>query len=562
MSTVGISFGSPTSGQGFDVSSTVSQIIANLQAVETPWNTQLSTLHAQDTVLTSLGNDLSALSTALQPLTDFAGVLSQKEGSSSDTSVLSLTSAASTAAAGSYTVTVNSLASTSSYYSSSIAASDTIATGGTLVLTIGGTSKVVTIDSSNDSLSTLAAAINAGNYGVTASVVVTATGEELSLVSNISGAAGQITVGGSLTDVTTGHAISFTQGQPGEDASFSVDGVPLTSASNTVTGAIPGVTFQLVSAASGADVQVEITNDNSSVESALESFVSAYNTVITGLNTQEGNDASGNPEPLFGNPTVATLQEDLEGALSFTQAANAVGTSSSISSSDTLSGSLSISVGSGQATTVNVPAGGSLSGLATAINNVNLGVTASVINSGTSSVLSLANATSGATGAITVNSSSLTDTTTGDAVTFGTPQTNAITSLTQLGVSVNNDGTLNLDTDTLDSVLNSNYQAVVNFLEPSGAFSSFGGNFSTVLDSLGTDNPSGTLALAESDNSSTESVLKANISNENAYISQQQQELTTALSQADYTLQAIPAQLNEINELYSAITGYNQSSNG
>lgn len=433
MGTVGISFGSPTSGQGFDVSSTVSQIVANLQAVETPWNTQLTALQSQDTALTSLGTDLSSLSSALEPLTDFAGVFAEKEGSSSDTSVLSLTSAASSAPAGSYTVNVASLAQTSSYYSSTVASSDTIASGGTLVLSIGGTSKVITIDSSNDSLSTLAAAINAGDYGVTASVIVTATGEELSLVSNTSGAAGQITVGGSLTDVTTGQAISFTQGQAGQDAALTVDGVPLTSPSNTVTGAIPGVTFQLVSAAPSSDVQVEITNNNSDVESALSSFVSSYNTVITDLNTQEGNDASGNPEPLYGNPTVATLQQDLQSAINFTQAANAVGTTSSISSTDTLSGSFSISVGGGTATTITAPTDGTLSSLADAINSANIGVTASVLTAGDSATLSLVNSTAGSSGAITISSNSLTDTTTSSAVTFASSQTNAITSLTQLG---------------------------------------------------------------------------------------------------------------------------------
>jgi flagellar hook-associated protein 2 len=562
MSTVGISFGSPTSGQGFDVSTTVSQIIANLQAVETPWNTQLTTLQSQDTALTSIGTDLSTLSSALEPLTDFSGVLAQKEGSSSDTNVLSLTSAASDAVAGSYTVAVNTLAQTSSYYSTAIAASDVLGTGGTLVLSIGGVGQTITIDASNDSLSTLAAAINAGSYGVTASVITTATGEELSLVSNTSGAAGQITVGGSLTDTTTGKAVSFAQGQAGQDASLSVDGVPVTSASNTITGAIPGVTFQLVSAAPGTAVQVEITNDNSSVESAVSSFVSAYNTVIGDLNTQEGDDASGNPEPLFGNPTTATLQEDLQAALSFTQAANAVGTTSSIGTSDTLSGSLSIAVGSGSATTVSVPAGGTLSSLATAINSANLGVTASVITAGTSATLSLANATSGSAGAITVNAANLSDTTTGSAVTFGSPQSNAITSLTQLGVTVNNDGTLSLDNDTLDSVLDSNYQDVVNFLEPSGGYTSFGDNFTNVLSNVGNSAPDGVITLALASDSSTESQLNTNLSNENAYISSQQSLLTTELNEANYTLEAIPTQIDEINELYSALTGYNENPDG
>ena len=42
MGTVGLSFGSPTSGAGFNVSTTVASIVANLQNVETPWKTQLS----------------------------------------------------------------------------------------------------------------------------------------------------------------------------------------------------------------------------------------------------------------------------------------------------------------------------------------------------------------------------------------------------------------------------------------------------------------------------------------------------------------------------------------
>jgi flagellar capping protein FliD len=64
---------------------------------------------------------------------------------------------------------------------------------------------------------------------------------------------------------------------------------------------------------------------------------------------------------------------------------------------------------------VNVGAGGTadtLAGLATAINNANIGVTASVITSGTAATLSLANSTSGSTGVITVDSSGLTDATT------------------------------------------------------------------------------------------------------------------------------------------------------
>ena len=63
MGAVGLNFGSATSGQGFDVTSTVAQIVTNLQAVETPWKTQLTALTSKDTTLTSLGTQISTLST-------------------------------------------------------------------------------------------------------------------------------------------------------------------------------------------------------------------------------------------------------------------------------------------------------------------------------------------------------------------------------------------------------------------------------------------------------------------------------------------------------------------
>jgi flagellar hook-associated protein 2 len=561
MGTVGLSFGSPLTGTGFDVTTTVNQIVTNMQAVETPWKNQLTSLQAQDTALTSIGTDLSALSTALQSLTDFQGVLAGKQGSSSDTSVLQLTSAATNAVAGSHTLVVDSLAQTSSFYSNAVTASDTLS--GSLSIQVGsGTAQTITIGSTNNTLGSLANSINSGSYGVTASVLTDSSGSRLELVSNTSGAGGNITLGGVLTDATTSSAVSFTQAQAGADAKMTVDGIPVTSSSNTVTNALPGVTFQLLSASPGTQVQVQITNNNTSVETAVNSLVTAYNKVIGDLNTQEGNTSSGSPQPLFGNPTLSTLQQELESALNFAQPANAVGTTSTIGSTDTLTGSLSISVGGGTAQTVNVSSSNpTLQGMADAINAAGLGVTASVMNSGSQATLSLVNATSGTGGAIAVTSS-LTDSTTGSAVTFGSSQASAVTSFTQLGISANNDGTLTLNTNTLDALLNSNYADVVNFLQPSGAYTSFGANLTTVLNNLGNSTPQGVVGLALSENSTVEKQLNTNISNEETIINQQKATLTAQLNQANQILQSIPQQLTQVNEMYSAITGYNQYRNG
>src|SRR5208282_686603 len=194
MGTVGLNFGSPTSGTGFNVSSTVAEIISNLQGVETPWKNQLTALESQDTAISSLGSLLSNISTDIGQLTDVQGVLAQKEGSSSDTNVLELTTANSTAVADTHTVVVNSLAQTSSGYLAEIASSaDTLS--GAVTLKVGsGTAQTITLSASDNTLAGLASAINTSGLGISANVLTDASGSRLSLVSGTSGANGNIVV--------------------------------------------------------------------------------------------------------------------------------------------------------------------------------------------------------------------------------------------------------------------------------------------------------------------------------------------------------------------------------
>jgi flagellar hook-associated protein 2 len=302
MGTVGLSFGSPTSGAGFDVSSTVAEIVGNLQNVETPWKNQLTSLQSQDTAISSLGTLLSNLSNDMSSLTNFTGVLAQKLGSSSDTNVLKLTAADSTAIAGTHTVEVTNLALTSSGYLTEVAnASDTLS--GSITLHAGsGTEQTIDIDTLSDkTLSGLAAAINASEAGINASVLTDSSGSRLSLVSGTSGASGNITVSAnSVADASNSNAsLGYTSKVTGKDANLTVDGIGLTSASNTVTNLIPGVTFQLLapstteSDGSLEQVQVLISNDNTDVESTMNQMVNDYNSLISGVNAQEGMDSSG-----------------------------------------------------------------------------------------------------------------------------------------------------------------------------------------------------------------------------------------------------------------------------
>ena len=148
----------------------------------------------------------------------------------------------------------------------------------------------------------------------------------------------------------------------GADAQLSVDGVNLTSSSNTVANLIPGVTFQLLApSAKESDnsleqVQVVIANDNSGVESAFSTMVSDYNSLISAVNAQEGLDSSGNAEPLFGSPTLSLLQQQLLGGLN-TQNPSGNLDSIATNTNTTLAGSISIAVGNGQTQTFNIGSG-------------------------------------------------------------------------------------------------------------------------------------------------------------------------------------------------------------
>jgi flagellar hook-associated protein 2 len=124
---------------------------------------------------------------------------------------------------------------------------------------------------------------------------------------------------------------------------------------------------------------------------------------------------------------------------------------------------------------------------------------------------------------------------------------------------MNNDGTLTLNADTLNSVLNLNFPDVTGFLQNSG---SFGQTMAATLNNLGTQAPNGAVYLAQQQNSAQEAALNTDISNEDAVLAAQKTQLTDELNTANEILQSIPSQLNEVNEMYSAITGYNTGNGG
>ena len=136
-----------------------------------------------------------------------------------------------------------------------------------------------------DPTDTLDAAVNkisAAGIGVDASIINDGFGANpfrLIITSKTSGTIGQVTVdtGGidlGLSDLTTAQdaVVFFGSTDP-------ANAILLTSSSNTVSGAIGGVTLDLRST-SATPVEINITRDTATIEESLQAFVDAYNEVL------------------------------------------------------------------------------------------------------------------------------------------------------------------------------------------------------------------------------------------------------------------------------------------
>jgi flagellar hook-associated protein 2 len=297
---------------GIDVQSVVSQLMAIQRRPETQMQQQQANINQQISMLGVLSSDLGALYTAANTLRDFNGGLSAKTATSSRSDVVTAT-ADTSAAIGNHTVVVSSLATVSSSYSDVVPSGAQFG-GAEIDVAYGdpnnpsSTDKIV-IPAGDNSLQQVAGYINSSNYGVTANVVTDAQGSRLVLVSKTSGAAGNLTV--------TSPALNFTQGTAGVDAQLTVDGVPMDSATNTVTTGLPGVTLDLASAAPNTPVTIAVAADTSQATQTINSFVSAYNTVISDINGQFSVDANAQEGPLAGNSGLRSLQNELLSAVSY-----------------------------------------------------------------------------------------------------------------------------------------------------------------------------------------------------------------------------------------------------
>jgi flagellar hook-associated protein 2 len=572
---MGISFNAAQllNGNGIDVNSLVSQIQTQESGELTVWQNEQTTLQTQATALNAINTDLNNLQTAVQALSDPTGALATMSATSSMPAILTAT-AQNTAAAGTHTIEVTTLAAAGTVYTNPVTGGATAsflpsgATGGDLKLQIGTTTEDIPITAGkNDTLNTLVSYINqqstANKWGVTATVLNDASGARLAIYSQATGTPGALAI---TTNTTTGPILntadvsdpaasilpsgqqsgdiklqigsnppvdipindsnndnslnglasyintqstannwgvtanvvqdangyhltisSQTQGQAGAlgftsntttltvnnpatnltfenavggtNATLSIDNIPFSSTSNTITNAIPGVTLNLVSAEPGVPLQLSIGPDTDNATAAINAFVTAYNTLISDINQQFTVNATTNTEgPLGSDGSLRQLQSSLLSDINYSASANST------------------------------------------LNNL------------------------------------------------------GYVNLVSLGINMNDDGTLTVDSTTLNNVMSTNPSALLTFFQNTAAGSpaGFATAFNTDLTNL-TDPTNGVLNLDLAQNNTEQSDLSTEISNFQDQLATQKQQLIQEYSQVNAQLEDYPYLLAEVTAMLGNI---------
>jgi flagellar hook-associated protein 2 len=337
-------------GSGLDLNTIVTKLVALERQPLGSMQSKASQLQTQVSSFGQISSLMSGVQTAANALTNPL-LWSSSSVSSSDASAVSV-SAASGVATGNYAVTVQSLASSQTLASATaFTDNSTLVGSGTLSLQLGswdtgqanfspksGASAVDITIAATDTLSNVVDKINGAGAGVTASLVTDASGVRLSLTSTATGSSNgfRLTAADSDGNNSDGLGLSVMAFDPpngatamqlmqgSADAKATVNGIAVTSASNAVTGVINGLTLNL-NKVSSTPVGVTANPDTGSVQTAIKTFASAYNAMVSYLNSQTKYDpASKFAGALQGDSAATTLQGRLRAMVGSSSGASSV----------------------------------------------------------------------------------------------------------------------------------------------------------------------------------------------------------------------------------------------
>lgn len=292
-------------GSGIDMAALASNLAtAQFQLRNDRLAAQSDKLDKQISAASSLKSTLSLLASALGDRVRSGDLAVMPQVANS--AVATATAPPGATGSGSYTLEVSSLAANQTLASPAFADSTTTVIGaGSLTFRFGVTSgtsftedtshAAVTVDiASGSTLADVASAINAKSAGVSAYVAQTAQGAQL-VLKGPEGAQNGFVVEATETVGEEGlAALAWNPAAGGDparllaasaDARFKLDGLAMTSASNSTGTIAPGLALTLTGTNIGAPTTIAFSSPVANITAAMQDLVSALNEVTADLNT-------------------------------------------------------------------------------------------------------------------------------------------------------------------------------------------------------------------------------------------------------------------------------------
>ncbi len=308
-------------GSGMDINGLVTKL---MEAERTPVVTRLDKAEAKiQAKISALGTFKSSLSSVRDSLSALGKLqtFQKVNATSSDTGLLTATAGVN-ADPGSYKLEVQTLAQNHALSTKAYDSANAVVGTGTLTIKFGTTqydansdtyqgftqnpdkgTLTLNIDSSNNTLTGIRDSINKVAAGVTASIVYNGSGYQLVLNSSDSGAKNSMqisvtdTMDSSNTDDAGLSVLAFnqdvthlTQNQTAQDAKLLINGLAVSSSTNTIGDALKGVTLNLQQAQVGKTITLAVSKSDTDISSALGNFVGKFNELVKNVNAAASYD--------------------------------------------------------------------------------------------------------------------------------------------------------------------------------------------------------------------------------------------------------------------------------
>ncbi|MDT7524359.1 flagellar filament capping protein FliD [Rhodoferax sp. TBRC 17198] len=327
---------------GLDVKSIISQLVALEKKPLDTLKLQASTVSTKISAFGQIKSLVSTLSDSTSKLTSVTG-WNAVTVASSDSKYVTASALGGTLPT-TFSVEVQALAKAQATASAAILPRGSAIGAGTLRIEIGkwaaspamftatsGSAPVDITVSASDTITDVASKINGSSAGVTATVLTDATGDRLLLRSKSTGEdfgfrlgameAGDTDIASATNTDASGLSrlvAGATVTQAAANARATVNGIPVSSASNTFATTVSGVTFKAEQVTTAA-VEINVTKDNSSIQSNIDGFVKAYNAINQLLQEATKFDPATKAGGLLqGDSTAINLQNTLRAAIQAT----------------------------------------------------------------------------------------------------------------------------------------------------------------------------------------------------------------------------------------------------